>query len=169
MNPYITHQEYLKKELLSLRNSAVILELGVGNGSSPLMYDFCKKNPKSKVISFENDQVWFENIFNQYGELDNYIFNLIDEWSNLPKYLSEKSFDLVFVDQAPWEARIESIDFVKDKTKTFVVHDYDYYNGNYESTYINDENSWWAKTYGSEFNFEDNYEILPPTLIMRKK
>lgn len=170
MDAYCTHQEYTKRELENVSKKSVVLELGVGNGSSPLMYEFCKNNPKATVISFETDAQWFDQMFEKYGDLPNYIFNLISDWNDLPEHLNKTTYDLVFVDQSPWEARIQSIELLKNKTKVFIVHDYDYYNkGITDEIYVNDENSWWGKTYGEQFTLEDNYEILPPTLIMKKK
>lgn len=177
MDPYCTHQEYTKKELQNLPPNSYVLELGVGNGSSPLMYEFCKNNPQATVISFETDVAWFDQMFEKYGDLPNYIFNLISDWGDLKNHIDEKSYDLVFVDQSPWEARIESIDLLKNQTKIFILHDYDYYNHSHtgystqecNNIYVNDETSWLGKTYSDEFTMEDNYEILPPTLIMRKK
>ena len=49
---------------------------------------------------------------------------------NVPLDFSKK-YDLVFVDQAPWSARIDTIDFLTDKnTSVFILHDYDQYNIN---------------------------------------
>lgn len=168
MDPYYTHQEYLKRELTSLKKTAKVLELGVGNGSSPLMYEFCQNNPKAKVFAFENDESWLNSMKNQY-ELKNYTFSYISEWNKLEDMIVNSTFDLVFVDQSPWEARSYSVDLLKDRVKTFIIHDYDYFNQGYESSYVNNENSFWGKTYSQEFILEDNYEYLPPTLIMRKK
>ena len=173
MDAYATHQEYTKKELESLKGKKIVLELGVGNGSSPLMYNFCKNNPKARVISFETEQSWFNSMFEKYGEQENYVFNLIENWDDLSNHLPKGTYDLVFVDQAPWAARIDSINLLKDRTKTFILHDYDYYNQNQEvpcnNIYINDETSWLGQNYSNEFILEDNFEILPPTLVMRKK
>jgi hypothetical protein len=91
--------------------------------------------------------------------------------------LNEEEYDLVFVDQSPWWARIDSINLLKDKTKIFILHDYDYFNKSDNEwvkespndIYVNDETSWLGQTYSKEFLLENNYEILPPTLIMRKK
>lgn len=172
---YCTHQKYTKKELDNLKSNSYVLELGVGNGSSPLMYEFCKDNPNSVVQSFETDVDWFNQMFDKYGNLPNYIFNLIDDWNSLSNHLERDYFDLVFVDQSPWEARINSINLLKEKTSTFILHDYDFYNNNEwvekpcNDIYVNDETSWLGKTYSNEFIMEDNYEILPPTLIMRRK
>jgi hypothetical protein len=174
---YCTHQKYTSEELDNLKSNSVVLELGVGNGSSPLMYEFCKNNPDSTVVSFETDAAWFEQMFAKYGDLPNYIFNLIEDWNDLENYLTQDEYDLVFVDQSPWWSRIESINLLKDKSKLFILHDYDYFNkddnewvkNSPTDIYVNDETSWLGQTYSGEFVLEDNYEILPPTLIMRKK
>lgn len=174
---YCTHQKYTQRELLNLKKKSIILELGTGNGSSPLMYDFCKKNKNSTVISFETDLSWFNQMFDKYGDLPNYIFNLIEDWKDLSNHIDRNKYDLVFVDQSPWEARIESINLLKDKCDLFILHDYDYYNKSEHEwvkimpndIYVNDETSWLGQTFSNEFILEDNYEILPPTLIMRKK
>lgn len=174
---YCTHQNYTKQELSNLSDGSIVLELGVGNGSSPLMYEFCKNNSSSTVISFETDAVWFEQMFDKYGDLPNYVFNLIEDWDDLKNHVNEKEYDLVFVDQSPWWARIESIDLLKEKSKVIILHDYDYFNKNghewvkntCNDIYINDESSWLGQTYSDRFILEDNYEVLPPTLVMRKK
>lgn len=174
---YCTHQKYTNNELSQLGDNSFVLELGVGNGSSPLMYEFCNKNPNVTVISFETDESWFDQMFDKYGDLPNYVFNLIGDWKDLKNYIDKENYDLVFVDQSPWWARIDSINLLKDKTKIFILHDYDYFNKSDNEwvktfpndIYINDETSWLGQTYSSEFLMEDKYEILPPTLIMRKK
>jgi hypothetical protein len=174
---YCTHQKYTREELSNLSKTSTVLELGVGNGSSPLMYEFCKNNPDAVVSSFETDANWFEKMFDKYGDLPNYIFNLIEDWSDLKNHIDKNEYDLVFVDQSPWSARIESINLLKDKTKVFILHDYDYFNHNEHdwvknspsNIYINDETSWLGQTYSSEFILGDYYEVLPPTLVMKKK
>jgi len=174
---YCTHQKYTRQELLKLNDNSIVLELGVGNGSSPLMYDFCKNNPNVTVIAFETDEIWFDQMFEKYGDLPNYVFNLIGDWKDLENHTDEERYDLVFVDQSPWWARIESINLLKDKTKVIILHDYDYFNqdvcewvkNSCNDIRINDETSWLGQTYSDEFILEDNYEVLPPTLVMRKK
>lgn len=174
---YCTHQNYTKEELSKLDKNPLILELGVGNGSSPLMYEFCKNNPDATVSCFETDADWFEKMFDKYGDLPNYIFNLIEDWKDLETHIEKDEYDLVFVDQSPWSARIDSINLLKDKTKVFILHDYDYYNhsghewvkNDPNNIYINDETSWLGQTYSSEFTMKDYYEILPPTLVMKRK
>ncbi len=177
MIKYYTHQKYLKRELDNLKDGSLILELGIGHGSCPLMYEYCKKNPNSIVTGFETDAEWFTNMHNEYGDLANYNINSINTWEDLKNYINKDKYDLIFADQAPWEARIESIDFLKDRCDLFILHDYDYFNKPQHSwvskgpnsIYINDDSSWLGQKYGEEFVLEDNYKLLPPTLVMRKK
>ena len=174
---YCTHQKYTSKELSQLGNNGIVLELGVGNGSSPLMYEFCKSNPKFTVHAFETDSAWFDQMFAKYGDLSNYVFNLIETWDDLKDHTLEDKYDLTFVDQSPWMSRIESIDLLKGKCDIFILHDYDFFNKSENSwvttpcnnIYINDDTSWLGQKYLEDFNMEDNYDLLPPTLIMRKK
>ncbi|NBW13088.1 MAG: hypothetical protein EBR82_34215 [Caulobacteraceae bacterium] len=108
------------------------------------MYDFCKNNPYSKVYAFESDQIWLDKIKPKYS-LDNYIIEYIDDWNNINKYINYKKIDLAFIDQAPWEARVATINLLKNNTNIFVVHDYDYYNIGYPSLRVNNQESWWGK------------------------
>lgn len=174
---YCTHQKYTSEELDKLGDNAVVLELGVGNGSSPLMYEFCKNNPNCIVQAFETDAAWFEQMFDKYGDLPNYFFNLIETWDDLKDHVTEEKYDFTFVDQSPWMARIESIDLLKEKCDLFILHDYDFFNKSdnpwvespCDNIYVSDDTSWLGQKYLGDFNMEDNYEVLPPTLIMRKK
>jgi hypothetical protein len=173
MSDYYTHREYLKSELdrLPQDKSCVILELGIGEGSSYLINQHCIKNKNHKAMAFETDESWHNQIRSKY-ELENYIFTKIEDWLNFNVIFSNPTYyDLVFVDQSPWEARIDSINFLKQFTKTFILHDYDYFNKSEScnNIYINDETSWLNKAYSSDFFLEDNYTILPPTLIMRSR
>ena len=174
MSDYYTHRPYLKTQLDSLGSKARVLELGTGDGSGPLMQDFCQKNPEATVTAIETDGHWYNKTKTKYS-LENYNFLHFQDWSELQGFIDAddtECYDLVFVDQAPWQARTDSIDLLKHKTKVFVVHDYDYFNGvngtSSSNTYICDESSWWGKTYANEFNLVANYNKLPPTLIMEK-
>ena len=176
-NHFATHEQYTREELSKLRSDAQILELGTGEGSSPLMYEFCKNNSDATVQAFETDASWFNMMYQKFGDLPNYIFNHIEIWDDLTNHISEESYDFTFVDQAPWMARIESIDLLKEKCDLFILHDYDYFNHNHhewikkpcKDIYINDKSSWLGQKYMKQFKLEDHYDILPPTLVMRKK
>jgi hypothetical protein len=172
MSDYYTHRPYLKKELESLKNDTKIicLELGTGDGSALIFEEYAKSNKNIKIMAYESDYEWLNKTRETYG-LDNYIFTHIDNWD---EFLSQNNFneiyDLVFVDQTPWEARIKSIDTLKDKSKTIILHDFDFFNiGVCEDVYSVKEGSYFHTKYGKDFELIAHYEQLPPTLVMKNK
>lgn len=173
---FYTHQKHLKRELSSLPSGASVLELGTGDGSAPIMYEFCKDNPDAKVQAFESDPDWFVQVSDKYGGLPNYTLTLIDTFDNLGELADEGYYDLVFVDQSPWSARIDAIDLLTPKCDLFILHDYDYFNcrewaGSHRTKdiYRSDHGSWIGKKFLDNFELEANHEQKPGTLILRGK
>jgi hypothetical protein len=182
MSEYYTHQKYLKEELNKLPQNAHVLELGVGGGSSSLMSDFCLKNLSCKVQGFETSNQWLKETEKKYGLSSNYTFTYLSSWDLLESHLDIKNniYDLVFVDQSPWKARIDSIKLLSSCTKVFILHDYDTFNTEKwhksegltvqsKNIRVNDDSTYLGLTFGEKFILEDNFEILPPTLVMRNK
>lgn len=172
MNSYYTHREYLRKELSKLDYSKPVtcLEFGTGEGSAVIFKEFTDKYPNLKVLSYESDSYWLSLIKDKY-ESANYNFFSVDSWQNfLEGFKFENFYDLVFVDQAPWEARILSIDFIKSFSKVIILHDYDYFNkGVCEDIYSTAKGSFFYSKYSKHFLFETYYSELPPTLVMTNK
>ena len=177
MNPYYTHQETLNSILESLDYTQKItcLEFGSGEGSSSVFHKFASQNQNLKVTCFEHEESWMKQMEQKY-RLENYTFNLVD-WSTIDyEDYKTKEYDLVFVDQGNWDARITTIDELKGNTKIFVLHDYCYYNGfvggmnpSSEMSYNSvDENSFFSK-YLSEFDLVPITNLFPPTLVMKSK
>ena len=171
-NPFYTHQKYLRDELakLNLEQKSICLEFGTGDGSGCIINEFLEKNDNLSVYSFESNYEWFTSMAKKY-KAKNYHFNFVYNWND---YLRRKSFediyDVVFVDQTPWEARIKTIDRLKHKTKTFILHDYDFFNkGIIEDIYSVSKGSFFHNTFGDFFIMENYHDILPPTLILRNK
>lgn len=171
MNDYYTHRKFLEKELSKLDYSKPVkcLEFGTGDGSALLFNSFAKKNKNMLVNSYDNDSLWVKKTAENYA-LDNYVFSHVDNWDSI---LTEESFkdayDLVFIDQSPWEARIKTIDILLDKAKVIILHDYDYFNKNFcEDIYSVGEGSFFQK-YSNKFHIVGEKELMPPTLIMIKK
>jgi len=171
MNGYYTHRKFLEIELLKLDYSKPVkcLEFGTGDGSALLFNSFAKTHKNMLVNSYDNDSLWVKKTTENYA-LDNYIFSHIDSWDSI---LTDESFkdvyDLVFVDQAPWEARIKTIELFLDKAKVIILHDYDYFNQNFcEDISSVGEGSVFHK-YSNKFHIVGEKEFLPPTLIMTKK
>jgi hypothetical protein len=171
-NPFHTHRKYLINELnkLDRQDAVTCLELGVGHGSSPIFKRFVKKSWNMKVIAYESDEKWLEVVRSQYATND-YILNFIPSWDGF--YQPERypgPYDLVFVDQSPWEARIQSMERLMDKTKVFILHDYDYYNkGVIDDIYSVGEGSFFYEKFNDDFILEAKTEFLPPTLILRNR
>ena len=169
-NPYYTHRPYLQKILndLSRQKSTqpiYILELGVGDGSSELMNIFAKNMPNASILGIETDPVWAETMRHK-SSLPNYTINTINSWNiDIYQNLDQPLYDLVFIDQTPWSARIEALDYLyrTDSFITAILHDYDYYNPK-DRPYDIGVNSFFSK-YLDKCILLEHHEILPPTLI----
>ena len=130
MNAYYTHQDTLNKILQSFDYSKPVhcLEFGSGDGSSSIFHKFARSNPNLIVECFEHDENWLNSMSQKYKS-DNYKFNVVN-WSNMNyDFLKIKKYDLIFVDQGDWDARIVTIDEMRNYAKYIILHDYCYYNG----------------------------------------
>jgi hypothetical protein len=170
MNPFYTHQKYLTEELNKLDYSkpVIVLEFGTGDGSASILQSFAKRYPNLRIDSYETDYSWLQSTFAKYA-VGNYHFHHVDSWEGFfQKAEFNETYDLVFVDQSPWEARIDTIESLKGKTKVFVVHDYDFYNkGVMDDLYFVGEGSFFGSKFGNDFILQGNNEY-PGTLVMRK-
>jgi len=164
---YNTHAEYLTTELTKLNEHSICLEFGVGEGSSPIFNDYINNAPTSNVIAFESDLEWYDLISKKYTS-ERYIFNYIDDWDNAINLINiNQIYDLVFIDQKPWEARIQILNQLKDISKIIILHDYDYFNkGIIDEIYSVKSGSFFFEHYGSDFTLNGFSSQLPPTLVM---
>lgn len=171
-----THEKYLRNELSNLikntNDKIYCLEFGCGDSSSEIFHSYAKNNKNIEIVSFESDYDWLMKISKKYS-LNNYIFKYVENWNELfnDNVFNDISYDLIFVDQKPWEARLLTIDFFKNNdVKTIMLHDYDYFNLNMGLNDIRriDEDSFYGK-YLDYFDLIQYSELLPPTLVMKKK
>lgn len=179
MNPYYTHQQSLINTLNLFENSKKIniLEFGAGEGSSSVFNEYAQKNSKIKIQAFEHDSSWLVDMKNKYS-LSNYTFNHAD-WESFDYTEFKKSkYDLIFIDQGDWDARITTIDELRNNSKYIILHDYCYYNG-FRGSQIPETDKEWALSVGENTFFHTKYsndfelltetELFPPTLIMKNK
>jgi hypothetical protein len=172
---FYTHRPFLKNELSKIDYSEPVLcmEFGTGPGSAEVFKQFTNTNQNLTVIAFETDKTWYKQMKDTY-ETDRYKFIFVDNWDKLLTGFDVKSYGfneckLAFVDQHPWEARINTMDTLQDVTNCFVLHDYDYYNkGLIQDIFKVDSHSFFKK-YLNKFNLVGNHKVLPPTLVMIKK
>jgi hypothetical protein len=170
LNPFYTHREFLIKELESLKDnpSVSILEFGIGDGSSEILNEYAKKYTHFKINGYEGDIDWMNRMEEKF-KLDNYSFHRVN-WETFDFTIFSDVYDLVFIDQAPWEARIKTLDYFynQNNTKNIILHDYDFFNkGIVNDIFSVDSDSFFGK-YINKFNIEGFHDILPPTLILKK-
>lgn len=177
MNAYYTHQDTLNKILESFDYTKPVhcLEFGSGDGSSSVFHNFVQSNPNLTVDCFEHEEGWLTSMSEKY-KLENYNFNVVD-WSTINyNDLKIKKYDLIFVDQGDWDARITTIDEMKNNAKYIILHDYCYYNGfgpgmihSPDMVFNNvGEGSFFHK-YSTDFEVIGVTDLFPPTLILKSK
>jgi hypothetical protein len=169
---YYTHRPYIISELNKLidskKSSTIsILELGVGDGSSEVFNEFSQKHKNISIIGLETDYLWYNNMKAKY-ELPNYQIRYLESWQE-PSYLDilNNNYDLIFVDQNPWEARIDAINKLYGNFQALILHDYDFYNPK-ESRFDIGKNSFFGK-YLEKYHISEFHSQLPPTLVMSLK
>jgi hypothetical protein len=144
-NPYGTHQPVLYE--ICSQTEGPIIEFGCGNGSTDLLHEICKKQ-KRLLISVDDNESWLRKYSQKYlgdgYENDNsgwHKFFFVagkngndhqncDHWisflDNAP-LLKEIDFDVCFVDQSPWQARLETIKRLRSKSRYIILHDCDFF------------------------------------------
>jgi len=128
-DPFATHQPVLKKNLSILDKNKPILELGCGHGSTPLLHDFSTSH-QVEIYIFDNNEEWLNIISSQYKSHKYHNYIKVNDWNiELKEYL-KYDWSLVFIDQAPWEARTLSLELFKNKTDYVILHDCDYFPAN---------------------------------------
>jgi len=172
MNAFYTHQQYLIQELRKLDYSGprLCLELGAGDGSASVFRGFLLDNPNLSVLSLDTSQDWRDQMMRDYNH-PNYQMNLVDSWDAIwsNAFQTHTPYDIVFIDQTPFDARISSLEALKRIARIIILHDYDYFNkGICENIFSVGGDSFFKK-YLIDFTLEPQVMILPPTLIMRNK
>ena len=124
MDPYATHQEFLSAYILA--TSGDIVEFGTGDGSTGLILDLIK-NTGRKLVSFENDKQWFDKMISLYPPSDNHEYVFVSDWQHAISNLDSSAFDVVFIDQNPWEARLMSMKHFQYSDSYIIIHDVDYF------------------------------------------
>jgi len=144
-DPYVTHQPVLYE--IAIKTTGPIIEFGTGYGSTDLLHEICKKNGRL-LISVDDDQDWLQKFSKKYlGDGYNEDNSGWHKFFYIPKVntndrqncdhwiafldnnelLKETHFDLCFVDQSPWQARLETVKRFRSKSKYVILHDCDYF------------------------------------------
>lgn len=119
---FATHQPVLLRVLRETTGN--VLELGCGNGSTPLIHAFSVKYGRT-VVSVDSDAS-FVNMFSKYKS-DLHSFQVSRNWTQTLTECAKRSWDVVLIDHGSWESRAEAFRLLKPVAKYLVLHDCDYF------------------------------------------
>jgi len=122
LNSYITHRDVLYK-ILS-KTDGPVLECGSGFGSTPFLHELCASK-RRELLTLESDRKWLDKFY--FYKTDWHRLEAIESWEKAISRISEKNWDVVFVDQNPWEARHLTIKRIKNKARYIILHDCNYF------------------------------------------
>jgi len=160
---YSTHQPVLYEAVL--RTHGAVMEFGCGHGSTIMLHKLCAKHGR-KLVTVESNEEWMDK-FIEY-RTSNHEFIQVSNWEAALQDIRHLAmqYDVVFIDQAPWEARYSTIQAIKDSTKYIVLHDCNYFpeHGIFGKNVhgLNGANSRGSRTYGDVFKYWNEYFPLEP-------
>lgn len=109
---YWTHQAPLINAVL--HTEGVILELGSGDYSTPLLHELCRPT-KRRLITCDSEESWLTYYLPLVTDWHDLI--LVKDWDDINGH-----FGLVFIDHVT-ERRVVDLRRLKSFTDVFVVHD----------------------------------------------
>lgn len=166
-DPFATHQKFL--EFYIKKTSGDILEFGSGFGSTQFIRDLLK-NTKRKLITYENNKTWFEDMIVKIPPNENHQYVYVKDWDDVINSIPKFNWSIVFIDQTPWSARVTTMEHFKNYAEYIIIHDIDYYPTNnifgkvLQNNTLNFDdisNNW--KVYYPDHPWP--YKTGPPTLV----
>lgn len=113
---------YLPLLYQALENtSGDVIELGMGDGSTEKLHNYCKENGRN-LTSYEANLEWyhkFERFRTQFHTLE-YVG---DNWQILHEQQCGKQIGVLFSDESPGEMRKYNVSMFCNTAKIIVVHD----------------------------------------------
>jgi len=85
-----------------------ILEMGCGEGSTPYLTEYCKKNNKN-LINYDYSKEW----------ADKYNAIHVTDWDSI----NHENYSVILIDHSPGERRHIDIEKLKDKCEYMIIHD----------------------------------------------
>ena len=117
MNPYSTHLTMLTKAIHATKGD--VLELGVGDGSTPVLHRLCAAQGR-RLVSMDNDAAYLERFESFRSPLHELI--LVDDWDNAD---IERPWSVVLVDHRPGARRKTDAARLAPFAEYVVCHDTD--------------------------------------------
>lgn len=122
-NAYGTHKLLLSAILRRVNKS--VLELGVGHNSTPLIHNAMKRK-NIDILTIDSDSYWIR----RYAKLksDKHKFKYYNSEELKGFYATDTTaWELVFVDNSPWEARTQAINKYREIADYVILHDCNYF------------------------------------------
>lgn len=103
------------------RSAEPVMELGCGEGSTPMLHYMCKMGGRL-LMTFDSDMQWV-NKYTGYKH-PQHIIRHVSDWSRIRDFIpGAPRLGVVFVDCAPGDARIKLIAQFRDEARFIVAHD----------------------------------------------
>jgi hypothetical protein len=117
VDPYGTH--FVPLAAAVARTSGAVLELGMGDHSTPLLHLLCRDR---LLISADSSARWVE----RYAAFRSASHQLhaVDDWDRW-HVIEEQAWAVAFVDCSPAELRVELVERLQGRAHFIVVHDTD--------------------------------------------
>lgn len=168
---YATHQKFLKWYINKTQGD--IIEFGIGHGSTGFILDIIK-NTNRKLISLENNRIWFDQMQNLYPPSNNHEYIFVEDWEKTINSLDKNAYSIVFIDQSPWIARKWTLDYFKDTADYIILHDADYFpTNNFFGKLISDFEFDFSNLFNSYYTYYPDIpwplSTGPPTLVATNK
>ncbi len=117
---YGTHREYLLEAVR--RTSGPVLELGCGDGSTPVLHDACTGAGRL-LVTVDSDWEWLQKF--EHMRCDLHLTQLKDDpadtgWLN---GVEPEEWGVVFVDHSPGRSRRRAVERARKIAEYIVVHD----------------------------------------------
>lgn len=117
MDDYSSHLPLLWEALEATEGE--VIELGIGNGSTPKLHEYCKQRKRS-LFSYENNLEWyrkFEHLRNSHHSIE-----YTQDWLE-PIQRHRYTIGVLFSDEAPGFIRKYNIAMFSQNAKIIVAHD----------------------------------------------
>lgn len=114
---YTTHLPHLRKAVEL--TTGPVLELGAGEGSTPLLHELCTKAGR-RLVTVESDRGWLERFESMASELHTLVHHEDPAWVVAQ---AEPPWGVIFIDHAPGKTRRDALERASGKADFILVHD----------------------------------------------
>jgi len=103
-------------QALEMTKTGLVLEYGMGDGSTKLLHDYCKSR-KRLLHSFESNHEWADKF--QHLKTNKHVISVVTDWN----MAFDKSATVVLIDHASGERRKEDVKKYAQTDAILIVHD----------------------------------------------